>query len=39
MLTAKGEQRYGDDATLPEHPALPGLVARVRDLFLQIDEG
>lgn len=39
VLTPAGEARFGHDARLPEHPALPGLAPAVRELFVQLDAG
>ena len=36
VLTAEGDSRHGIGATLPPHPALPGLTPAVADLFWQI---
>ena len=35
VLTSAGERRCALDDVLPEHPALPGLAPRVRELFRQ----
>jgi Uma2 family endonuclease len=39
VLAPGTETRFAADAQLPEHPALPGLAPRVRELFLQLDGG
>jgi Uma2 family endonuclease len=39
VLTADDETRLARDATIPPHPALPGLAPAVRELFIQLDGG
>jgi Uma2 family endonuclease len=39
VLTPDSESRFGQDARLPEHAALPGLAPEVRELFVQLDGG
>lgn len=38
VLTAQGEVHYDLEATLDEHPDLPGLAPKVRELFEQLVE-
>jgi Uma2 family endonuclease len=37
VMTAAGASRFARTDALPEHPALPGLCARVAELFVQLD--